>query len=464
MSSFTKPFAAIALAMFVVAPLPLLAQDDGGDAGAQAEQAKPARSYESRLKEARRPFEFIQIDYMDVHEGQEEDYLKVEAVWKKIHDAMAARGKIVGWGVAKARENDFGYEYITWKLIRSRGELDSMYNWDAIEKKMGSENYNALMQKTGATRTIVGSELLALDDYTVDEFTSTEEDFDPSQLSFGFDFMTPAEGRAAEYVAMEQDVFQPRHQHAANNDARSMGWRMFRKLMSTGETNPAPYRTVNLFRRDIPEKSPEEWQKVMADAPEFPADLSFEKVDEIRKWEPVVFDVVYHTEPTASAERKAWEELVGAWTHTREDGSYRVKIISPYQEILKQYNADGELLGTNTSPMSIRVKDGIKHFSAHHGNGTYHGIYDVHDGKWYEQLRGIFHNVPGKPDGFLVYEKGDRSEENADSSATEAAASEVDGQASVEADNEESQVVSDSTSSTPVRDRLRGFGNRLRSR
>ena len=114
--------------------------------------------------------------------------------------------------------------------------------------------------------------------------------------------------------------------------------------------------------------------------------------------------------------------------------------------------------------MSIRVKDGIKHFSAHHGNGTYHGIYDVHDGKWYEQLRGIFHNVPGNPDGFLVYEKGDRSEENADSSATEAAASEVDGQASVETDNEESQVVSDSTSSTPVRDRLRGFGNRLRSR
>ena len=464
MSVLTKPFAAIALAMFVVAPLPLLAQNDGEKTSAQTEQAKPARSFESRMKEARKPTEFIQIEYMDVHDGQEEDYLKVEAVWKKIHDVMAERGKIVGWGVAKARENDFGYEYITWKLIRSRGALDAMYNMDAIKEKMGAENFNALMQKTNATRTIVGSELLSLDDYTLDQLSPDGEDMDPSQVSFHYDFMTPAEGTAGEYVAMEQDVFQPRHQHQAKHDPRRLGWRMQRKLMSTGETNPAPYRTVNIFRRDVPAMSAEEWRKMMDDAPAFPADLDMEKVGEMRKMERVTFDIVDWTQPSVSAENKAWEELVGAWTHTREDGSYRVKIISPYQEILKQYNADGELLGTNTSPMSIRVKDGIKHFSAHHGNGTYHGIYDVHDGKWYEQLRGIFHNVPGKPDGFLVYEKGDRSEENADSSATEAAASEVDGQASVEADNEESQVVSDSTSSTPVRDRLRGFGNRLRSR
>lgn len=461
---FSKQFAAIALTFFFAAPLPLMAQNDGGDASDQVEQAKPARSYESRLKEARKPTEFIQIDYMDVLDGQEEDYLQVEAVWKKIHDVMAAKGKIQSWGVAKARENDFGYEYITWKLISSRGALDSMYDMDAIEEKMGSENFNALMQKTGATRTIVGSELLALDDYTLDELFPQGEDLDPSQVSFYYDFMTPAEGTTAEYVAMEQDVFQPRHQHQVDNDPRRIGWRMQRKLMSTGETNPAPYRTVNIFRRDVPGMPEEEWKKMMAEAPGFPADLDMGKVGEMRKMERVTFDIVYRTEPNEGAESKAWEELVGAWTHTREDGSYRVKIISPYQEILKRYNADGELLGTNTSPMSIRVKDGIKHFSAHHGNGTYRGIYDVHDGKWYEQLRGIFHNASGEPDGFLIYEKGDRSEENADSSAAETAATEADGQASAEADDEASQVVSDSTPSTRVRDRLRGFRSRLRSR
>ena len=464
MSVFTKLFVAIALATIFTGPLPLAAENDNGDASPQEEQPKAARSFESRFQEARKPTEFIQIDYMDVHDGQEEAYLEVEAEWKKIHDVMAAQGKIIGWGVAKARENKFGYEYITWKLLRSRSALDATYDMDAIEERMGTDEFNALMQKTGATRTIVGSELLSLDDYTLDELAPTGEDLDPSQVSFSYDFMTPAEGRTAEYVAMEQDHFQPRHQHASKHDPRSMGWRMHRKLMSTGETNPAPYRTVNVFRRDIAEKSPEEWQEMMADAPEFPADLTFEKVDEIRQWDPVTFDMVYVTQPNASAESKAWKELEGAWTHTRKDGSYRVKIISPYQEILKQYNAEGELLGTTVCPMSIRVKDGIKHFSAHHENGTYHGIYDVHDGKWYEQLRGIFHNVPGEPDGFLVYEKGDRSEENADSSATEAAATEADEQASAETDEEESQVVSQPTSSPRFRDRLRGFRNRLQNR
>ena len=56
-------------------------------------------------------------------------------------------------------------------------------------------------------------------------------------------------------------------------------------------------------------------------------------------------------------------------------------------------------------PMKIEIKGGLNHFYALHPQGTYHSIYKIVDGKWYEQMRGIWHDGGGRPDAFLVYEK-----------------------------------------------------------
>jgi hypothetical protein len=37
--------------------------------------------------------------------------------------------------------------------------------------------------------------------------------------------------------------------------------------------------------------------------------------------------------------------------------------------------------------------------------GSYTSIYKVHEGKWYEQLRGIFANSEQPPNAFLIYDR-----------------------------------------------------------
>ena len=103
--------------------------------------------------------------------------------------------------------------------------------------------------------------------------------------------------------------------------------------------------------------------------------------------------------------RMEWNKLKGAWKHTYEDGSYRIKRISWGTEQLEHYDAKGSLTGKGVVPMRIEVKGGLNHFYAFHPNGTYHSIYKIHDGKWYEQFRGIWREGNATPDAFLVYER-----------------------------------------------------------
>ena len=119
----------------------------------------------------------------------------------------------------------------------------------------------------------------------------------------------------------------------------------------------------------------------------------------------LIFDVVMTTDKNQSAIVQAWAELEGTWVHHNENGSKRVKVISPFQETLIFYDAEGNLKNENTSPMRIYFKDGIKHFSTYHPNRTWNSIYEIHDGKWYEQMRGIYHETNGEPDRFLIYER-----------------------------------------------------------
>ena len=55
--------------------------------------------------------------------------------------------------------------------------------------------------------------------------------------------------------------------------------------------------------------------------------------------------------------------------------------------------------------MKVEVRDGLYHFYSLHESGTWHSIYNIHDGLWYEQLRGIFAQGEGKPNEFFVYRK-----------------------------------------------------------
>ena len=169
------------------------------DSTSSLEQNKRAAdsSFEQRMKLARKPYAFLAVDYMNVAEGKEELYLEVEAAWEKIHQKMAAEGKILSWGLAKARDNKFGYEYITWKLLRSRGALDNLYDMEAIKQRMGEDKFEELMAKTTDSREISASELMALEDYTLLPLSESNHQVDPKNLFVTYGLHDSGRGQGA---------------------------------------------------------------------------------------------------------------------------------------------------------------------------------------------------------------------------------------------------------------------------
>ena len=365
-------------------------------------------TFKQRMKLARKPYSYVSIDYMDVASGKEELYLEVERSWEKIHQKLTEEGKILGWGLAKARKNKFDYEYITWKLVRSRGDLDRVYDFDAIKQSMGDNKFDNLMSKTMESRIIVGNELLALEDYTLPPLSGLGEKNDPNNLYFHFFYMTPTEGKDQEYIEMEKNVFQPRHQKMSELTPGFLSWRLYRKIADSGRANETSYRTLHFHRKDAKPLSNDEQQKVNLTLPAFPKDLKFEDVMAMRKVERVTFDVILMTDSSKNAEAEAWKELVGTWTATNENGSYRTKTISPYTEQIKMIDSSGELIHSGRTPMSIEIKNGLKFFSAHWPNGTYTSIFKIHNDKWYEQTKNILSSNSGKPDIFYIYERSDK--------------------------------------------------------
>ena len=360
------------------------------------------------MKEARKPFSFVTIEYMDVAEGKEDLYLEVEAAWQKIHEKLASDGKILEWGLAKARENKFGYEYVTWKVLRSRGALDKLYDFDAIKKWMGENEFEQLMAKTMQSRKISGSELMELEDYTLGPISEFGQRIEPKNLMFHMDYMTPTEGKTQEYVEMEKEIFQPRHQKGSEINRTFQFWRLMRKISHSNNANKASHRTVNIFRKDVKPLSEEETEKIQSQLPSLPENLNFEDVMSLRKMERVTFDVVLMTDPSVSAEAQTWKELTGTWTATNDNGSYRTKIITPYLEEIKYFDASGKQTGHQKKPMSIEIRNDLKFFSAHMPGGSYTSIFEIHNDKWYEQSRSILNSHGGLPNKFFVYEKSDK--------------------------------------------------------
>ena len=120
---------------------------------------------------------------------------------------MVADGKILSWGIAKARKNKFGYDYVTWKLLRSRGALDNLYDMDAIKKSMREGEFDELMAKTTESRKIVGSELMELKDYTLVPLNENGQKIDPKNLVFHMDYMTPAQGQEQRICRVREKYF-----------------------------------------------------------------------------------------------------------------------------------------------------------------------------------------------------------------------------------------------------------------
>ena len=382
----------------------------------QNQQTTPVEEvpYSVRLKQARQPYAYALVEKMDVKEGMESEYLKVEKEWLKIHNHLAAQGKILSWGLAKARENDHGYEYVTWKTFRSLKDLEATYDRAELEKMMGASKLSELFEKTPKTRTVAGTQVLRLRDYAqmpLNQMALLNE-LKAEDISFRLNFLQPTEGNREKYLQLVEHAFSPRFTKLAEVDRTFLGWEYQELLFSSGEGNLEPFRGIDIFRNDIPQLTEDERAAINAQLPAWPDHIHPQgKGGELRTMKTVVFDVIHMTR--GNAETQTWNELVGTWTHTNPDGSYRTKTVTPYAEQLSFFSADGTLLQKRQPiPLRIEASNKLTRFTGFFPNGKiWNASIQIHDGKWYEQDRAFtdleqFDGVnPAEPDAYFIYEK-----------------------------------------------------------
>jgi hypothetical protein len=360
------------------------------------------RPLEMRVKLAKRPYNFIQLGYMSVPEGGEDEYLAVEAEWMKIHEARCRRGNLLFWGLLKVgNPKGMGCQYVTIQGFNSFDDSRRPLRWWAIRRELGGElDEKALMQRTMAARKMLYTETYEIVDF---EGAATPE-IDVAR----FGYFQPIEGREEEYVDAEKELAAPYFRRVMEINPALKMWGLTRLVNTTASARSHQYRIFHLLDSTKMPSTDEEKAQLDQKTQALQDDSSDNtKWNELRKgvsggqlkW-------VMKTSAEINPVNAEWEKLKGAWKCVRSDGSYRIKRIEPYQETLEVYDASGELKNTNVIPMRIEIKDGVNHFYTFYPQGTYHSVYKVHDGQWYEQGRGIFRATSkNAPDNFLIYDR-----------------------------------------------------------
>jgi hypothetical protein len=108
--------------------------------------------------------------------------------------------------------------------------------------KMSDAKIAETFKSYASSRSIVKREI-----YT--QLSSTNDDGPPTKSPAKYlqvDFMTPQEGKRADYVKLESETFKPVHKERIKLGALT-GWTLLEKIMPGDSQDPAPFVTVNFY-------------------------------------------------------------------------------------------------------------------------------------------------------------------------------------------------------------------------
>jgi hypothetical protein len=121
--------------------------------------AKPAPAPPPAAKQAT----YMQVEFMKVPEGKEENWLKLEREsWKPMHALRIKEGLIQSWAtIAQSLPGDESNGPVYATVTTFRGWPDqTKTDWQGLLQKANPKaDANALMQQTGAARKIVRTEI-----------------------------------------------------------------------------------------------------------------------------------------------------------------------------------------------------------------------------------------------------------------------------------------------------------------
>jgi L-rhamnose mutarotase len=108
-------------------------------------------------------FKYIQLDYMKVEQGKENDYWDAETnIWKPVHQEFIKAGSRVGWSLwGRVFPSGAGldYQYATVNYMADFSKIGVADYNDAFAKAHAGKNMDDLFAKTNASRVLVKSEL-----------------------------------------------------------------------------------------------------------------------------------------------------------------------------------------------------------------------------------------------------------------------------------------------------------------
>jgi hypothetical protein len=143
---------------------------------------------------------------------------------------------------------------------------------------MSQKQRDDVMKRFADSRSIVKREI-----YQV--LSSTNESGPPTKQPAKYvqvDFMTPAQGKAQDYVKMESETFRPVHKERIKLGALE-GWVLLSKVLPADTEDPAPYVTVNFYNDFGGLMDGKYDQAVKAAYPDKDADKLFESVGTVKK-------------------------------------------------------------------------------------------------------------------------------------------------------------------------------------
>ena len=356
------------------------------------------------------------VSYMQIPEGGEELYLNVERLWKKRHQASKQAGAIRDWVLFKVERvgnEQAPYQYATMTFMGRPSRTEQI-------RVRYSPDEREIMDKTQEARTLLRTDFWQLGATAMPQRSLKQAG---DQVRMGF--MKSRDAQA--HFALERDVYRKVWRERANlGDIHN--WSIWRRRSGnrlneeeppfnlvgmisypkSGAKRGSRYAQLDAARTVFPNETEEQLVAKLGQAKDLRDVFAYET------WTIVdhTFDTESPSIPTQTPEvdearlEREWAKLAGVWRAEHPNGAYRIKRISRGQEILEEYDSDGELRRRLTSEMKIERKHGLNFFTVRDGlPNEYTSIYRVRDGKWYEQLRGIFPGSRIEPDRFLIYQR-----------------------------------------------------------
>ncbi|WP_020570717.1 hypothetical protein [Neolewinella persica] len=185
-------------------------------------------------------------DYFAVPAGGAADYLAMEKVWKKIHQANIKSGKYTNWELSEILMPGTGvdaYNYVTRTSVRGEENLAALLtgeHFDIEPANILTKGEMEVFNNTGNLRTFVKREV-----YTVSHLLPAA-DWDKVKVAVHNHFDFPESGGRSAHVKAEKDIWDP--VHAARIKAGKMlGWVVAAKMMPWGADEIFHDVTVDLY-------------------------------------------------------------------------------------------------------------------------------------------------------------------------------------------------------------------------